>query len=74
MHREVALQGETGDLLWLPMEPELDVGREMRDHLGIATAVANEDAERARLLAEEHVQSNFRRLTELHHALLVTGD
>lgn len=74
MHLEVALQGEIGDLLWLPMEPELDLDKEVRDHLGIATAVANEDAEQARLLAEQHVQSNFRRLTELHHALIVTGD
>ncbi|HUX04964.1 MAG TPA: GntR family transcriptional regulator [Acidimicrobiales bacterium] len=74
MHLEVALQGEIGDLLWLPMEPELDLGKEVRDHLGIATAVANEDAEQARLLAEQHVQSNFRRLTELHHALIVIGD
>lgn len=68
VQREVALQAESGDLLWLPQDPELDVEAEVRDHLAITAAVREERGEAARNLAEEHVRRNFHRLAELHHA------
>lgn len=74
MQLEVALQGEVGDLLWLPHSPELDVGQEVRDHREIADAIANEDGSRARELAEQHVLRNFQRLAELHHAVTRIGE
>jgi GntR family transcriptional repressor for pyruvate dehydrogenase complex len=71
---EVRLQGEAGDLLWLDHEPALDRSLEVRDHLAIASAIADEDAESARSLAEKHVQRNFIRLSELHHAAMRIGE
>jgi DNA-binding FadR family transcriptional regulator len=65
--REVSLQGEVGDLLWLPHSPELDPSQEVSDHLEMVSAIADEDGERARHQAEHHVQKHFRRLAELHH-------
>jgi GntR family transcriptional regulator, transcriptional repressor for pyruvate dehydrogenase complex len=70
--REVVLQGDTGDLLWLPHRPELDPSQAVHEHSEIALAVANEDGDRARHLAELHVQSSYRRLTELHYAATKT--
>lgn len=68
MQREVALQGEVGDLLWLPHVPKLDPDKVRAEHAAIVAAVADEDGELARRLAEEHVQGNLRRLADLHHA------
>lgn len=67
--REVSLQGEVGDLLWVPHQPEWDSAQAVRDHRAIALAIANEDGASARNLTELHIQSNFRRLTELHFAI-----
>jgi DNA-binding FadR family transcriptional regulator len=67
MQREVSLQGEVGDLLWLPHTPELDPSQEADDHLEIVSAIADEEGTRAGALAEAHVQRHFRRLAELHH-------
>jgi GntR family transcriptional regulator, transcriptional repressor for pyruvate dehydrogenase complex len=69
MQRELALQGQVGDLLWTPHEPDHDVARAVRDHAAITAAVAAEDGPRARDLAEQHVYRNLRRLTEMHQAL-----
>lgn len=67
LQREVSLQGEVGDLLWLPHTPALDPSQEVSDHLDMVSAIADEDGDRARRLAEQHVQKHFRRLAELHH-------
>lgn len=69
MQREVALQGQVGDLLWAPHDPPYDLARTVREHTAITVAVAAEDGPRARDLAEQHVYRNLRRLTEMHHAL-----
>ena len=74
MQREVMLQGEVGDILWLDHQPELDVALEVRDHMAIVEAIADEDGERARRYAEDHVQRNFRRLSELHHVASRSGE
>lgn len=68
-HREVALQAETAGMLWLPFDTPLDTEAVTAEHHAIGTAIAEEDGERARQLAERHVQRNLRRLTEMHLTL-----
>ncbi|MFI6289020.1 FadR/GntR family transcriptional regulator [Streptomyces sp. NPDC051018] len=63
---EVNLQAELTALLWLPVEPQTVLEETVSEHHAIATAIAEEDGERARALAERHVQRNLRRLIELH--------
>ncbi|MCE1177791.1 MAG: FCD domain-containing protein [Micrococcales bacterium] len=62
--REVALQGECAALLWLPPQMPIDIHRVTQEHHDIVTAVAEEDGEMARTLAERHVQRNLRMLTD----------
>ncbi len=68
MRREVSLQGEAGDLLWVPFEPELEPTVKAAQHRAIIDAIARGDGAEARQLAEEHVSEDFRRLLVLHHA------
>lgn len=70
--REVALQAEVSGLLWLPVGPDIDVRRMVGEHHAIAAAVVSEDADKARQLAEEHVDANLRRLVTSH--LLLTDE
>jgi GntR family transcriptional repressor for pyruvate dehydrogenase complex len=71
--REVSLQAEVSGLLWLPVEPDLDVAGMVAEHHAIAAAVVSEDAETARRLAEAHVDGTLRRLTALHLHLTADG-
>ncbi|WP_313897041.1 FCD domain-containing protein [Streptomyces sp. GC420] len=64
--REVDLQSGTAGLLWLAHGDGTPVDKAVEEHHAIATAIAEEDGERARALAERHVQGNLRRLIELH--------
>ena len=68
---EVALQARLAELLWLPAEDdgEPDHLTAAAEHAAIAAAIEAEDGSRARLLAEEHTEANFRRLTALRLAL-----
>ncbi len=68
---EVALQARLAELLWLPAEDdgELDHVTAAAEHAAIAAAIEAEDGSRARLLAEEHTEANFHRLTTLRLAL-----
>jgi len=77
---EVGLQTQLGELLWLPPEPtgatSVAGATELLDHLAvsaehaaIADAIAAEDGDRARMLAEGHVERNLRRLTALRLAM-----
>ncbi|WP_455360174.1 FadR/GntR family transcriptional regulator [Streptomyces sp. SYSU K21746] len=63
---EVNLQSGTAGLLWLSYEPESELDTVVAEHHAIAMAIAEEDGERARLLAERHVRRNLRRLIDLH--------
>lgn len=72
--REVSLQAEVSGLLWLPVEPDVDVPAMVAEHHAIAAAVVSEDAETARRLAEAHVDGTLRRLTALHLHLTADGD
>ncbi len=71
--REVSLQAEVSGLLWLPLDPGVDVAGMVAEHHGIAAAVVSEDAARARRLAEAHVDGNLSRLTALHLKLTSDG-
>jgi DNA-binding FadR family transcriptional regulator len=77
---EVGLQTQLGELLWLAPEPTVATAvagaTEVLDHLAVAAehaaiadAIAAEDADRARMLAEGHVERNLRRLTALRLAM-----
>lgn len=67
--QEVRLQGETAGLLWLEGLRESEIAAMAREHHEIATAIAEEDAERARGLAERHVRRNLRRVVGIHLSL-----
>jgi GntR family transcriptional repressor for pyruvate dehydrogenase complex len=77
---EVGLQTQLGELLWLPPEAtgpataaqateQLDHVAVSAEHAAIASAIAAEDGDRARLLAERHVEWNLRRLTAMRLAM-----
>jgi DNA-binding FadR family transcriptional regulator len=70
---EVGLQTQLADLLWLPHDGELDVSEVAGEHQLIAEAIAAEDADRARALAERHVEHSLRRLTQLRLAMAEAG-
>jgi DNA-binding FadR family transcriptional regulator len=67
--REVELQAELSELLWLPSAGESEVAVATDAHHAIAAAVLAEDAPEARRLAEEHVTANLRRLSQLRLSL-----
>ena len=79
------LQTQLGELLWLPPEVAATTavagGAEPHDpvaaaaeHAAIAEAVAAEDGDQARLLAERHVERTLQRLTAMRLAMpQVTG-
>jgi DNA-binding FadR family transcriptional regulator len=74
---EVGLQTQLGEVLWLPPEATgsaaaaelLDHVAVSAEHAAIADAIAAEDGDRARTLAERHVECNLRRLTAMRLAM-----
>jgi DNA-binding FadR family transcriptional regulator len=73
---EVGLQTQLGELLWLPPDSAmtevtglLDPAVAAAEHTAIAEAIAAEDGDRARLLAEQHVEQTLQRLTAMRLAL-----
>jgi GntR family transcriptional repressor for pyruvate dehydrogenase complex len=79
-HLEVGLQTQLGELLWLPLEGTgmppgaeacelLDPVGVSAEHAAITDAIAAENGNRARELAERHVEANLRRLTALRLAM-----
>ena len=82
---EVGLQAQLAELLWLPPEATeataaeatatagatelLDHVAVSAEHAAIAAAIAAQDGDRARLLAERHAESNLPRLTAMRLAL-----
>lgn len=63
--REANLQAEVAGLVWLPIGPQIDVARHVEEQHAIATAVASENPDDARRLAEAHVMGQLGRLTSL---------
>lgn len=80
---EVELQTQLAELLWLPPAPVdparvampaeaaelIDHAAVSAEHGAIADAIAAEDGDTARMLAEQHVERNLRRLTALRLAM-----
>jgi GntR family transcriptional regulator, transcriptional repressor for pyruvate dehydrogenase complex len=73
---EVGLQTQLGELLWLPPDTGLTEGAGLLDpaaaaaeHTAIAEAIAAEDGDQARLLAERHVEGTLQRLTAMRLAM-----
>lgn len=71
--REATLQAEVAGLIWLPAEPEVDVARYVQEMHAIATAIAAENPDDARRLAEQHVMGQLARLTQVNLDLSTTG-
>ncbi|GAS89058.1 regulatory protein GntR [Mycolicibacterium brisbanense] len=64
--REANLQAEVAGLIWLPLGPPLDVAAYVEEQHAIAAAVASENADEARRLAEAHVMGQLARLTTVN--------
>lgn len=67
---ELRLQAEAGDLLWLPAGTPLDPKAVATDLCAVADAVAAEDADLARSLAERRTEQNMRWLVATHLELV----
>lgn len=67
---EVRLQGEMAGLVWLEPLASIEYAEMAREHHEIATAIAEEDGERARQVAERHVRRNLRRVITTHLSLV----
>jgi DNA-binding GntR family transcriptional regulator len=70
---EVRLQGEIAGLLWLDSLSEEEVAAMAREHHEIATAIAEENGDRARVMAERHVRRNLRRIIASRLGLVDEG-
>ena len=82
---EVGVQAQHAEMLWLPPERPgttavtgaaelLDPVATAAEHAAIAEAIAAEDGDTARALAERHVERNLRRLTALRLARTSSHD
>lgn len=71
--REANLQAEISGFVWLPVSPGVDVAAYIEEKHAIATAIASENADVARRLAEEHVMGQLGRLTEVNFELSTEG-
>lgn len=71
--REANLQAEVAGLVWLPIGQQIDVAAHVEEQHAIAAAVAAENAEEARRLAEAHVMGQLARLTQVNLDLTATG-
>ncbi len=69
-HAEVRLQAELGSLLWLPGGEEPDVHKMADQHHEIMVAIAAGDAQRARVLAEEHTTTTIHQVMRSHLRLI----
>lgn len=73
-HAEIRLQGELGELLWLPLEEQAPVARVQQAHQAILDAIVNNDATLAGALAEAHVSQGIKRLINAKLELLSADD
>lgn len=64
--QEIDLQGEIGELLWLPFGEAVQRDEAVSQHRGILAALANGDGERARTLTEQHIEHGIERLIQFH--------
>ena len=59
---EIALWSQVGDLLWLPVRSEAQATSVIAEHEQLIDAIADQDTERARDLARDHVLTETERL------------
>ena len=71
--REANLQAEVAGLIWLPIGPPIDVAAYVDEKHAIAAAVAAENPQEARRLAEAHVMGQLVRLTAVNLDLSTRG-
>lgn len=71
--REANLQAEVAGLVWLPVGRQVDVAAYVEEQHAIAAAVASENADEARCLAEAHIMGQLARLTQVNLDLSVGG-
>ncbi|ULN28847.1 FCD domain-containing protein [Mycolicibacterium smegmatis] len=64
--REANLQAEVSGLIWLPIGPPIDVAAYVEEKHAISAAIAAENAQEARQLAEAHVMGQLARLTQIN--------
>lgn len=64
--QEIDLQGEIGELLWIPFDEAVHLDEAVDQHRGILGAIEKGDGERARLLSEEHIEQGVARLIDFH--------
>jgi len=64
--QEIDLQGEIGELLWIPFGEAVHRDEAVAQHRAILGAIEKGDGERARTLAETHVEQGVARLIEFH--------
>ncbi|GAB2819604.1 FadR/GntR family transcriptional regulator [Streptomyces daliensis] len=68
--QEIDLQGEIGELLWLPFGEAVVHEEAVRQHRDILAAIEAGDGARARALSEEHVELGVKRLIAFHLQLV----
>lgn len=64
--QEIDLQGEVGELLWIPFGEAVDRDHAVGQHRAILAAIEAGDAGEARAQAEHHVEGGIARLIEFH--------
>jgi GntR family transcriptional regulator, transcriptional repressor for pyruvate dehydrogenase complex len=64
--QEIDLQGEIGELLWIPLGEAIDRDERVARHRAVLAAIADGDAALAGKLTEEHVELAISRLIEFH--------
>jgi len=71
--QEIDLQGEVGELLWIPFGEAIERDDAVEQHLAIVDAIQNGDGERARAETERHIEFGIARLIEFHLQLAKRG-
>jgi GntR family transcriptional regulator, transcriptional repressor for pyruvate dehydrogenase complex len=64
--QEIDIQGEIGELLWLPFGEAIHRDDAVQQHLAILEAIKDRDRDRARAAAEEQVELGITRLIDFH--------
>jgi DNA-binding FadR family transcriptional regulator len=63
---EIDIQGEIGELLWIPFGEAIVREQAVDQHLTILEAINNGDGERARAATEHHIELGITRLIDFH--------
>lgn len=71
--QEIDIQGEIGELLWIPFGEAIQRDDAVAQHLEIVEAIKNGDRDRARVATEEHIELGITRLIDFHLQLAKHG-